>query len=90
VTWIKPDYDSVDQLTESLQGVHTLLSFVTEQDGSESPIQKRLITAAVQAGVKRFAPSEWATSTTEHLPWYAYKAEIRRYLIELNKDKKVY
>ncbi|KAL2798999.1 hypothetical protein BJX66DRAFT_322497 [Aspergillus keveii] len=89
VTWIKPDYDSVDQLTETLQGVDTLLSFVTEQEGSESPIQKRLITAAVQAGVKRFAPSEWATSTTEHLPWYAYKAEIRRYLVELNKDKKV-
>jgi hypothetical protein len=70
--------------------VHTLLSFVTEQEGAESPIQKRLITAAVQAGVKRFAPSEWATSTTQHLPWYAYKAEIRRYLAELNKDKKVH
>ncbi|CEN61260.1 hypothetical protein ASPCAL07922 [Aspergillus calidoustus] len=89
VTWIKPDYDSVEQLTQTLQGVHTLLSFVTEQEGAESPIQKRLITAAVQAGVKRFAPSEWATSTTQHLPWYAYKAEIRRYLTELNKDKKV-
>ncbi|KAL2850096.1 NmrA-like family-domain-containing protein [Aspergillus pseudodeflectus] len=89
VTWIKPDYDSFEQLTQTLQGVHTLLSFVTEQEGAESPIQKRLITAAVQAGVKRFAPSEWATSTTQHLPWYAYKAEIRRYLAELNKDKKV-
>ncbi|KAJ0412961.1 NAD(P)-binding protein [Aspergillus carlsbadensis] len=89
ITWIKPNYDSVEQLTETLQGVHTLLSFVTEQEGAESPIQKRLIAAAVQAGVKRFAPSEWATATTQNLPWYAYKAEIRRYLAELNKDEKV-
>ncbi|KAL2810279.1 NmrA-like family-domain-containing protein [Aspergillus granulosus] len=89
VTWIKADYNSVEKLAQVLEGVHTLLSFVIEQDGTESPIQKRLITAAVQAGVKRFAPSEWATSTTEYLPWYSYKAEIRRYLAELNKNKKV-
>lgn len=39
--------------------------------------------------VKRFAPSEWATSSFEHLPVYAGKAEIWTYLAELNKDKKV-
>ncbi|KAL2825681.1 NmrA-like family-domain-containing protein [Aspergillus pseudoustus] len=89
VGWVKANYDSVVDLAKALEGVHTLLSFVTEQDGTESPIQKRLITAAVQAGVKRFAPSEWASSTTEHLPWYAYKAEIRQYLADLNRDKKV-
>jgi hypothetical protein len=29
------------------------------------------------------------SSGLEHLSWYAYKGEIRRYLKELNKDKKV-
>lgn len=28
-------------------------------------------------------------SGLEHLSWYAYKGETRRYLEELNKDKKV-
>ncbi|KAL2866187.1 NAD(P)-binding protein [Aspergillus lucknowensis] len=90
ITWIKADYDSIEQLTQVLQGVHTVLSFVIEQDNPDSPVQKRLITAAVRAGVKRFAPSEWASSSLENLPWYGYKAEIRRYLAELNKDKKVF
>ena len=82
-----------------------MLSFVTTQDDPASTVQKNLIDAAVQAGVKRFAPSEWSTwaflnsdinpsltscrSGLEHLSWYAYKAETRRYLKELNQDKKV-
>lgn len=28
-------------------------------------------------------------SSMKHMGWYAYKAETRRYLEELNKDKKV-
>jgi hypothetical protein len=46
-----------------LQGVHTVLSFISthlDQEGTAN-IQKRLIDASVQAGVKRFAPSEWAS-----------------------------
>ncbi|KAJ5805011.1 hypothetical protein N7474_010898 [Penicillium riverlandense] len=89
ITWIKTDYKDPTELTLILQGVHTLLSFASEQEDPSSPVQKRLIDAAVQAGVKRFAPSEWATAGLEHLSWYAYKAETRRYLEELNKDKKV-
>ncbi|KAJ5748290.1 uncharacterized protein N7511_009986 [Penicillium nucicola] len=89
ITWVQTDYKDPDQLAQILQGVHTLLSFATEQDDPNSPVQKRLIDAAVQAGVKRFAPSEWATSGLEHLGWYGYKGEIRRYLRELNRDKKV-
>lgn len=45
----------------SLKGVYTLLSFVAEQGGINSPIQKALIDAAVEAGVGRFAPCEWST-----------------------------
>jgi hypothetical protein len=38
-----------------------VLSFVTTQEDPASTVQKNLIDAAVQAGVKRFAPSEWST-----------------------------
>ncbi|RAK96088.1 NAD(P)-binding protein [Aspergillus ibericus CBS 121593] len=87
------DYNDPAQLTQVLQGVHTVLSFVTTQDDSTSKVQKNLIDAAVQAGVKRFAPSEWASwvssqhssvfanlsrSGLEHLSWYTYKRETRR------------
>lgn len=36
-----------------------------------------------------FLPLTSYRSGLEHLSWYAYKAETRRYLKELNKDKKV-
>ncbi|TKA48805.1 hypothetical protein B0A49_12255, partial [Cryomyces minteri] len=89
VTWVKANYEDPKQLAQILQGVHTVLSFIATQEDPASTVQKNLIDAAVQASVKRFAPSEWATSGLEHLSWYAYKAETRRYLKELNKDKKV-
>ncbi|OOF98858.1 hypothetical protein ASPCADRAFT_162634 [Aspergillus carbonarius ITEM 5010] len=89
LAWVKADYNDPAQLAQILRGVHTVLSFVTTQDDPTSAVQKNLIDAAIQAGVKRFAPSEWASSGLEHLSWYAYKGETRRYLEELNKDKKV-
>lgn len=60
VTWVKADYEDQKQLAQILQGVHTVLSFIAPQDPA-STVQITLIDAAVQAGVKRFAPSEWAT-----------------------------
>lgn len=60
-TWTQVDYQSQTQLAHALEGVHTVLSFISEQDDPNSPIQKNLIRAAVDAGVKRFAPSEWAS-----------------------------
>jgi uncharacterized protein YbjT (DUF2867 family) len=59
ITWAKTDYKDKEQLAQILQGTHTLLSFVGDEPAA--PIQKNLIDAAVQAGVKRFAPSEWAS-----------------------------
>ncbi|KAJ5715955.1 uncharacterized protein N7483_013136 [Penicillium malachiteum] len=88
-TWIKVDYASVEQLTQVLQGVHTVLSFVTESTGEGSPVQFNLIDASVKAGVKRFAPSEWASSGFTHMGWYAFKEATRQCLKDLNKDKKV-
>jgi hypothetical protein len=38
-----------------------VLSFIATEQDLASTVQKNLIDAAVQAGVKRFAPSEWST-----------------------------
>ncbi|KAL4937872.1 hypothetical protein BDV06DRAFT_226542 [Aspergillus oleicola] len=89
VTWVKTNYENTQELAGVLKGVHTVLSFIIEQDTETSPTQRRLIDAAIQAGVKRFAPSEWASSTFDGLSWYSYKLSIRAYLAEVNKDKKV-
>ncbi|KAJ4350370.1 uncharacterized protein N0V89_008991 [Didymosphaeria variabile] len=89
VTFVTVNYDDLEQLTHALKGVHTVLSFVSEGDDPTSPVQKKLIDAAVQAGVQRFAPSEWASSKFDYLDWYAYKGATREYLKDINKDKKV-
>ncbi|RGP73559.1 hypothetical protein FLONG3_6296 [Fusarium longipes] len=90
VKWFKTDYQDVDKLAKILQGVHTVLSFMSVSPGdTASNTQKCLIDAAVQAGVKRFAPSEWASSKLDHFPWYDFKRQAREYLAEINKDKKV-
>ncbi|KAH8703547.1 hypothetical protein BGW36DRAFT_288746 [Talaromyces proteolyticus] len=87
VTWIKANYDDTEGLVEVLQGVHTLLCFITPQSDPGNSSQKNLIDAAIKAGVKRYAPSEWATF--DYMPWYAGKGEVREYLHELNRSKKV-
>ncbi|KAF2676036.1 NAD(P)-binding protein [Lentithecium fluviatile CBS 122367] len=87
--WIQADYNDPDKLAQALQGVHTLLCFITPQSDPGNVAQKNLIDAAVKAGVKHYAPSEWASSSFEHMPWYAGKAEIRKYLSEINKHGKV-
>jgi hypothetical protein len=62
VTWVKTNYDDVGQLTEILRGVDTVLSFIVAHLDPGSVAQKNLINAAVRAGVRRLAPSEWVTS----------------------------
>ncbi|MCJ1471918.1 hypothetical protein MMC13_000559 [Lambiella insularis] len=89
VTWAKTSYQDPKELRGILGGVHTVLSFIVTQSDPGNISQKNLIDAAIQTGVKRFAPSEWATSNFEHLPWYTGKAEVREYLRELNQSKKV-
>jgi len=61
VTWVKADYNDTSLLVQALQGVHTLLCFITPQSDPGNVSQKNLIDAAVKAGVKRYAPSEWAS-----------------------------
>lgn len=61
IEWRKIDYEDVAQVAEALEGVHTVLSFIAGPGDSAYLPQKILIDASIQAGVKRFAPSEWAT-----------------------------
>ena len=56
VTWRTVDYGDISQLAEALRGIHTVLSFMQV---IETKPQENLIDAAIAAGVKRFAPSQW-------------------------------
>jgi hypothetical protein len=89
IKYLKTDY-SVSDLAPILRGVDVVLSFIAPFLDQEEAfnVQKNLIDASVQAGVKRFAPSEWGSTSFEHLPWYTYKALTRQYLLELNKNEK--
>ncbi|KAL2144654.1 hypothetical protein VTI28DRAFT_8865 [Corynascus sepedonium] len=86
VTWVKTNYEDLGRLTETLRGVDTVLSFIVAHADPGTVAQKKLIDAAVRAGVRRFAPSE---ARFDHMPWYEGKALIREYLKELNKDEKI-
>jgi hypothetical protein len=54
------DYDSPGSLTEALAGVHTVLSLIGGSAAALRECQLALVAAAKQAGVKRFAPSEFS------------------------------
>ncbi|KAI0133553.1 hypothetical protein BJ170DRAFT_689956 [Xylariales sp. AK1849] len=94
VEWVQTTYEDETELAQLLKGVHTVLCFFTVHLDPGSEAQKRLINAAVKAGVRRYAPSEWATgietaSIVDVVPWYDGKIGIRDYLEKLNQDKKV-
>jgi hypothetical protein len=52
-------------------------------------VQKNLIAACIEAGVRRFAPSEWGIKNGSGCPPYKNKDEIAAYLRDLNKDETV-
>ena len=53
------DYNDKSGLIEALRGIHTVLSFNQLVTDPENTVEKNLIDAAIVAGVKRFAPSQW-------------------------------
>ncbi|KAL5612644.1 hypothetical protein BROUX41_004261 [Berkeleyomyces rouxiae] len=55
------DYASVDSVARALAGqeVHTLVSVTSAVDGTQAQTQINLLQAAVSAGCKRLAPSQW-------------------------------
>ena len=54
------DYNSVESLTDALQGIDTVISFIVEPLEAQNVSSNNLIQACLNAGVKRFIPSEWA------------------------------
>ncbi|KAE9373150.1 hypothetical protein N431DRAFT_482267 [Stipitochalara longipes BDJ] len=86
---IQVDYTDKDILVKLLHGVNTVLSFIIDPSDTSSLAQKTLIDASNEAGVKRFAPNEWATRSNSGIAWYAGKDDVHEYLRQVNKEKKV-
>lgn len=57
---MKVDYSNKLSLIDTLHGAEVVLSFIVVSRDLGNVAQKNLIDAAVVAGVKRFAPSEWS------------------------------
>ncbi|KAI2465483.1 NAD(P)-binding protein [Annulohypoxylon bovei var. microspora] len=94
VKWVQTNYEDKNELVSIFKGVETVICFFPVHLDPGNETQKRLIDASIEAGVKRFAPSEWATGvkledSLDVIPWYAGKIEIAHYLENLNKEKKV-
>jgi hypothetical protein len=60
VTVISVDYNDHSQLVTALQNVHTVISCIADMNDACRDAQLALLKASVEAGVKRFLPSEWA------------------------------
>ncbi|KFY92930.1 hypothetical protein V500_03977 [Pseudogymnoascus sp. VKM F-4518 (FW-2643)] len=89
VTFRVVDYDDKTELVKELQGIHTVLSFAQVNSNPENNSQKNLIDAAIVAGVKRFAPSEWGSAEIKDIPFWAGKGETREHLRKVNENRKV-
>lgn len=94
VEWTQTNYEHKSELVGLFKGVETVLVCFAVHLDQDNATQKRLIDAAVEAGVKRLAPSEWATGVKLEgalhvIPWYANKVEIAHYLEKINEKKKV-
>ena len=53
------DYSDKMSLVDALKDIHTVLSFIQLLSDPGEVAQKNLIDACIEAGVKRFAPSEY-------------------------------
>ncbi|KAL7954747.1 hypothetical protein V8C34DRAFT_293348 [Trichoderma compactum] len=84
---VNADFASVDSLAAALAGQDAVVSTVGTDGLAEE--QKKLVDAAVAAGVKRFVPSEYgcdmANELVVKLPVFAPKIGVARYLEETAK-----
>jgi len=80
------DYESVEDLTAALKGQDVVVSAIAT---FQILPQKKIIDAAVAAGVKRFLPSEFGCNLYQpkarQLPVFQQKVEIEDYLVEKSK-----
>ncbi|KAK4168072.1 NAD(P)-binding protein [Cladorrhinum sp. PSN259] len=81
------NYSDLSSLTRILADnkIHTVLSFIQLLHDTDNTSQRNLIDACVQAGVSRFAPSEYGgvTSSSSLLPGWKQKHDIAGYLANL-------
>ena len=70
------DYNNHKQLVEALSDVHTVLSVIGGSPDAIRDAQLATLAAAKEAGVKRFAPSEYAGNTNKGIDLYAGKEEV--------------
>ena len=70
------DYNNHTQLIQALSGVHTVLSLIGGSPEAMESAQLALIPACKEAGVKRFAPSEYAGRTNVGIDLYAGKEVV--------------
>jgi uncharacterized protein YbjT (DUF2867 family) len=90
VTVRKVDYDSVESLTVALKGTDAIISAV----GFGGFVgQKKIVDAAVAAGVQRIIPSEFGHDTTlpafRTLPVFNPKIELQEYLKKVHAESGV-
>ena len=70
------DYTKHDQLVQAFEGVHTALSVIGGSPQALRDSQLALIPACKEAGVKRFAPSEYAGDKYAGVDLYAGKGDV--------------
>lgn len=70
------DYDNHKQLVQALSDVHTVLSVIGGSPEAIRNAQIAVLTACKEAGVKRFAPSEYAGNSNDGIDLYAGKEEV--------------
>ena len=78
------DYNNHQQLVEALQNVHTVISCIADINQSCCDSQLALLKASIEAGVKRFAPSEWVGSSEENTAIGLY-TNIKKPVVEAVK-----
>lgn len=77
------DYHDRPGLTEALKGFDVCLSFMVVHLDTNGVGQKNLVHACIDAGVKRFAPSEWGIKNNSGISSYANKDDMAVYLADL-------
>jgi hypothetical protein len=58
---VQTSYEDEAELVNLFEGVETVLCFFAVLNDPGNVVQKRIIDASIKAGVKRYAPAEWAT-----------------------------
>ncbi|KAF9878516.1 NmrA-like protein [Colletotrichum karsti] len=80
IHWKHADYDNKSDLVNILRGTDVLLCFFSARDtATVARRQKNLIDAAVEAGVRRFAPAEYAGRNYNGMAMFEFKDDVLEY-----------